>query len=247
MTAATEHSFRIDEQPFDSGRLARRVGVVTLTGAEPPEPGLGARIRRRGQEEGFDLLTLKSGGPVDLESFEPRGVLLELTGGVGQMRRRMARFLDRVPVRPIEGGDWPALGSMLAYAAPTRFSRDPRLTPRVVAEHKLAMLRAYAQRYPQHALVVETDEPGERIGGFQVSFVDKGRFVYYEIVVAPALRRGFAAVALLGENVTRYDGPDNAEALTRIYEDNETSLRLFERLGMVRTGRRDYYYHCWTR
>jgi len=230
---------------FDSGRIADRVGVVELRDQAGvcDASGGGETILATARQQGYDLLTLSTPQPVDLMGFEARGVLLHLAGQLGDMMQRTARIPIRGTVRPVEDGDWPAIEALLPEAGATRFSMDPTLDPARVRRHKLDMLRIYAKRDPDHALVALADES---LVGFQVSLWDRDAIVFYEIVVHPTRRSGFVALSLLAENIRRFADhhPPQTPVRTRIYEDNTVSLTLFEKLALHVTNQRQYYYHA---
>lgn len=238
-----DSGFRIEHQPFDSGRIARRVGVVHLT--DPPAAD-GDAILAAGRRDGYDLLTLRAGGPAHVNGFRPLGVLLHLRGALGEVLRRTHGMPIRHRPRPIEPGDWPRIASLLPHAAPTRFSRDSTIGEQCVRRHKLDMLRSYADRDPEHALVLEDGGRSRDLMGFQLSCYDGQSVLLYEIAVRPDRRRELAALALLLTNLRSYSERCFPGTLvrTRIYEDNAASLSLFEKLGLQRTGQCDHYYHA---
>lgn len=215
---------------------------------EDPEaltPGDGERIRQAGRRTGYDLLSLRTSAPLTLDGFAPRGVLTTLEAEPAAVGERLRVAPGRTPVRTLAASDWPEVLGLLRWAAPTRFSADPRIPAAAAREHKLAMLRAYAERSPDNALVALGGDP-ERVVGFHLSYLDGRVAVLYEIIVEPAHRHGFAAVDLLAENCRRLASGGGLRRLsTRIYSDNTPSIRLFEGIGMRQTGRQEHYFHAW--
>lgn len=134
---------------------------------------------------------------------------------------------------------------MLTDTPPTRFGNDRRLTRAQVIEHKLALLQEYARREPTLAIVAEVGDGS--IGGFQVSRISNDEFDFYELCVAPRYRRGLLATRLLRTNLERLLKlrPQAERIITHIYDDNETSIRFFTRLGFTATGESEHWYHGW--
>lgn len=238
--------FRIEDQPFDSGRIARKVGVVSLENGTGLPNEAGAAICESGRRSGYDLLTLEAGAPVDLAGFEARGVALTLEGRLDDVAKQLSKLRTVAHVRPIEGRDWPIVEDMLRWAGRTRFTSDPRIPGSVARVHKLAMLREVAETRPGCTLVAAVGAAGAPLAGLQSSYLTDDAAVFYEIMVDPERRSGFVASGLLAEGARRLrqlrpGGPVRA----RIYLDNTPSIKLFTRVGMSPTGREDHHYHAW--
>jgi hypothetical protein len=237
-----DRPYRVERNPFASGLLAGQVGVLTLTrtGKLPAEAGqwIGSDARAAG----YDLVTFASSEPMELDGFQDLGTLEEYGAGRRDVSGRLtaAPHFDIVQLQPEQ---WPAIEDVLAFASPTRFSRDQRLSPDVVKRHKLALLKSYQERWPQYSLVAQSRSQPDRLWGLQASYVTGRTFVLYELLT----ESGLVAVDLLVNNLERVGRwqPEVDRVATWVYSDNHRSRSFLTRLGLQATGQRTHHYHLW--
>ena len=217
-------------------------------GDEEMTEDLKNRILERARKEGFQMVSLKSSEPITCSHFQPVGTLLEFTATIEGMWEHLQDVPLRGLIRKIEPCDWPGIEDLLQFSSPTRFSKDSRLSPETVQRHKLRMLQVYAEKHPDSSLVTFTDKNLKPVAGLQVSYFDNKGVRLYEVLVRPEYRKGFIALGLLAQNVRNFmsRGLSKSEVRTHIYEDNTSSIRLFEKLGCRSTGAKDHYYHLWS-
>jgi hypothetical protein len=237
---ADRDAFSIEPNAFVSGTLADRVGVLHV-----PDPSLlpadaGVRITDAARRQGLQLVTFSSERPMTLSGFADLGRLDEYAGPASDLRTRL-RVSGHFPIVPLTPERWPLVETLLDYAAPTRFSRDPRLTSAIVRRHKLMLLRHHYLRSPEYSLLALSVEHGPL--GLQASYVRDASFVLYELMT----RTGLVAAELLAANLDLLQRrrPEITDVRTHIYSDNPASIAFFTRLGLRPTGQRTHHYHLW--
>lgn len=237
--------FVIDRSDFESGILADTVGVLRPDGAREWTPSDGVRVAEQARRGGYELVMLRTEAPVELAGFRHVGTLMEYEGSPGTVRERVSAGAGHFEVVPLAAEQWPAVEPLLDHAAPTRFSRDPRLAPGRARALKLRVLRQHYDRFPHYTVVAPA--AGGRLRALQSSFVADGAFVLYELVTAPQPRRALLAADLLARNFAMLAARDPAIARVRtlIYDDNADSTTFFSRIGLGPTGRRHHHYHLW--
>ena len=236
-------------QPFDSGILAPSVGFLTLSNGESVDDAAARAMSERAADAGFDLVWIESSRPLETALLDDRGTVVELEGERDEALSRLPPESGAHEVRTVESAaDWAVLEELLRFAPSSRFSTDPRVSTQAFRRHKLALLRGHVQnRHGLVSMAYSAADPARAVGCHCTSIDAEGRVVFYDLAVDPEFRRGFVALALIRYNLQRFarEHPDARRVTVRIYDDNEPSLRLFDTLGLTRTGRVAHYYHCW--
>jgi len=235
-------------QPFDSGRLAPRVGNLTLSDGERITDDAAALLIEKAAADDYDFVWIESLTPLETTRFEHRGTIIELQGDRDTARASINLAELRCDVRPLEiASDWATLEELMRFAAASRFTTDPRIADASFRQHKLALLRAHIEnRQGVVAIAYSRDEPARPVGYTCTSINEETAYVY-DLAVDPDFRRAAVALTLLRDNLERFASthPGIRRYMTRIYEDNIPCLRLFRNLGYTDTGRLFHYYHCW--
>lgn len=237
-------AFRLDPNDFDSGLLADKVGFLRLAEQGTGDGGLAARVQAAAKQQGYDLVMFRSHEPRPLDGFVHVGTTDEYSGALTSVLVQLNRS-QHFDIARVSDRHWPQVEHLLEHAAPTRFGRDPNLTPAIVRRHKLANVKARYNASPECTLIALSAARGAL--GFQCSYVAGRVVTLYELVTAPVALRGVVAAELLASNLLalRARHPDVDRIVTTVYEDNAASIAFFSDLGLRRAGVRHYHYHLW--
>jgi ribosomal protein S18 acetylase RimI-like enzyme len=233
-------------QPFDSGKLAPRVGNIILTDAETVTDDIAAELIDHAAADDFDLVWIESPARLETSRLDYRGTIIEVQGDRDTVRASLPPGDISCEVRPLEtDSDWRTLEELMRFAAASRFTTDPGIPTAAFRTHKLALLRAHVENR-QGVVSIAWSAEGSAVGYTCTSIQDQTAYVY-DLAVDPGFRRGSVGRTLLRHNLERFTRthPEIRRYVTRIYEDNIPCLRLFWNLGYVNTGRLFHYYHCW--
>lgn len=234
--------FQIVESPLDSGVLAERVGVLEADNADPSGPPRDLLAAAR--QSGYRLLLHQSTARRDWPDFWYLGATEEYEGTT-QGIRTVPGWAAHFAIAPLAAGAWNQLEPLLAFATPTRFSRDPQLSLETVRRHKRLNLEARAGTPPVYTVVARS-QSGMPLG-FQCSYVRQDRFVLYELMIRPQALAGVLATELLLYNLAslRRRQPAVTKVVTTVYRENHAAADFFTRLGLAATGRVLHHYHLW--
>jgi ribosomal protein S18 acetylase RimI-like enzyme len=235
---------------FDSGKVAARVGSLILEN----DDGLGdaalLELIDAAVADELDFVWIQTYAKLQTNLLEYRGMLVEMEGDREKALAQARLASLRYDVRALKSdSDWHQLARLLPFAAPTRFSTDPHISVASAREHKMSLMKSHVEnRNGTVALAYSPSEPARPVA-FHCASLDEGAVQLYEIAVDPEFRRGFVALNLIRHSLEFFASrfPEIRRVATRIYSDNETSIRFFQYLGLSATGRHLHYYHCWPR
>jgi dolichol-phosphate mannosyltransferase len=232
--------FRITDSRFDSGVLADRVGVVEGDDADASSPP--DELLASARQAGYQLLLHQSPVPRNWPEALYLGATEEYEGTI-QSIRTVPGGAVHFSIAP--AGSWKQIEPLLAFAAPTRFTGDPRLSPETVRRHKRLNLETRAGDPPAYT-VIATSRSGVPLG-FQCSYVCGDRFVLYELMIRPQALAGVLATELLLYNLAtlRRQQPTVTKVVTTVYRENHLAVDFFTRLGLTSSGRVLHHYHLW--
>ena len=246
MMSAPAHSFRIEHNTFDSGVLADKVAEVTILDFDRVHEGLETEIVTQLQAKHYDYAFVKASHRLPFEHFGFMGELNDLQAEISSVVGKLDAFSKKVAVCSFDSSHWSQIGDLLKHTSPTRYSRDPHISEDTVTELKMKLLKVYFERNPELTRIVK-DQGGGIIGFLSAYLTDSdSTLCFYEILIHPDYRRGFAAFNLLQSVVQKAHGlaVNLNKAETSVYADNENSLSLFKAIGMLPFASH-YFYHYW--
>lgn len=235
-------------QPFDSGKIAPRVGSVILGESALVDPESIGEMLESAAADALDLVWIESRSKIESLALDYRGTIVELVGDRDEALSKI-QVPDRgYDIRVVEcESDWARLVELLPFTAKTRFSTDPNISEISFREHKLSLLKSHVEnRKGMVTITYSPDDPLRPIG-YCCTSVDQPTMIIYDIAVDPSFRRGFVGFSLVRFHLERFASihPAARRLCTRIYEENTACLQLFYNVGMMPTGRLFHYYHCW--
>ena len=238
--------FEINQNDFDSGLLAPKVGVVAFKNQNDVNASAEDVVLAAAHRLDFDLLYWKLPKKFPLRHFYHTGELISFVGSFEEAILKMKRFTNRFHIGEVNASDWSEIEDLLQHSSKTRFSLDPKISTDLAVRHKMKLLKKYAEMHPNFFLKAN-DEQG-RVVGIQLSYPSEDSFNLYEIVIDPAYRTGFLAFALLAENLVRAESLKKQATFlkTKIYAANVNSRRLFQYLGLKADEEVEHWYHYWT-
>ncbi len=233
-------------QPFDSGKLAPRVGSHILPDGETFGDD-DARLLIEQAADAFDLIWIEASRRLETTLLDDRGTIVELHGDRDTALSKVQLAALRYDVRELESeADWATLEELMRFAPSSRFASDPHIPQASFRRHKLSLLKVHVQnRGGLVSLAYPPNDPARAVGYHCTSLDADRNVVFYDLAVDPEFRRGFVALNLIRYNLERFAAahPDARRLTVRIYDDNTASLRLFANLGLEPTGRRAHGYH----
>ena len=238
--------FEIKENQFDSGIIAPKVGELIIDDLSNIKKEDGREIKSCAKENGFNLVVLSSSSPVNLEEFSHLGVINEIEADINDVWNNLEKIPSMFNVRSLSALDWDEVKELLDIYPPNRYSKDPNLPKKLVEDHKLNILKLLAKNFPQYSLGLFSKE-NELVGFHFLRLVDSSSIYLQELLVRERYRVGFASLQLVKENIKLIKEDSNAKNLiTRVYDDNNTSMSFFSRLGFKKLRKKEFYYHLWT-
>ncbi len=236
--------FKIDENLFDSGIIAPKVGTLTLENYKDLKSDDSAPIVNHARNNKYNLITLGVESPVALKNFIYLGTIYEIQANLIDVWNTVKDIPSRFYVRKLNDSDWAPIKELLNLYPPTRYSRDPNVTMEQVVVHKLKILQYLAGQYPDYSLGAFSKD-NELIGFHFLKLLEDKVFLQ-ELLVKPNSRVGFVSLQLVKENLDRVKKNTNVNYLTtRVYEDNEISMNFFTKLRFVDCKKKEHYYHMW--
>ena len=237
--------FKIEDNLFDSGIIAPKVGNLVLEDYSDIDREDGSLIANHAKKENYSFIALGTETPVDLEGFVPMGVIHELEAKVSNAWENICNIPDMFNIRPLTGSDWNQVKELMDVYPPNRYSKDSNLKIEQVINHKLAILKHLAKNYPPYALGAFSKQ-NELLGFHFLRLGDDDIMFLQELLVKPNYRVGFVSLQLVKENLNTVMKNTKIKCLaTRVYEDNHVSINFFNKLGFVKVRKKEYYYHMW--
>lgn len=241
-------TLRAHLQPFDSGKLAPRVGNVVLSEGETIDDDAVAGMIESAAADDFDFVWIESRTKLDTTLLDYRGTIVELQGDRDEALSKINIPGTQCACRPLEiDSDGVIFEQLLRFAAESRFTTDPRISDAAFRQHKLALLQGHiANRQGVITFAYWPDDPARPIGYTCTSINEQAAHVY-DLSVDPDFQRANVARTLLVSSLTRFASlhPEIRRFMARIYDDNIPCLRLMRSIGFADTGRLFHYYHCW--
>ena len=237
--------FKIEDNLFDSGIIAPKVGNLVLEDCKNVHEGDGKLVRDCAREKKYSLITLGIETPVELDGFEHFGIIQEIEAKTDNVWKNVCNIPTKFNVRPIGDSDWEQVKELLYTYPPTRYSKDPNVTFEQVVMHKLSILKHLAKKYPKYAIGAFSKQ--DELIGFHFLRLTGADFLFLqELLVKPDYRVGFVSLQLVKENLSAVINDIGVKCLaTRVYEDNNVSRNFFSKLGFLSLKKKEYYYHMW--
>lgn len=233
---------------FDSGKLAARVGSLILEDEDGIRDAALVELIDAAVADGLDLVWIQTCAKLETDLLEYRGTLVEMEGDRDDALAQARLASVRYDVRAVNSdSDWHQLARLLPFAAPTRFSTDPHISVASARQHKISLMKSHVENRSGTAALAYSASQPDRPVAYHCASLDERAVQLYEIAVDPEFRRGFVALNLIRHSLEFFTSrfPEIRRVATRIYSDNEASLRFFQYLGLCATGRQLHYYHCW--
>lgn len=236
--------FKLEENLFDSGIIAPKVGNLILENYRSLQDNDSDRIVHYARSNNYNLVTLAAEELLDLKDFVHFGTIYEVEADFTDVWDCIKDIPERFYIRQINESDWLHIKKLLYTYPPTRYSKDPNVTMEQVVVHKLNILKHLADKYPKYALGAFSSN--DELIGFHFLRVLNNIILLQELLVNPGYRIGFVSLQLVKENLKIIRANSDLQRLaTRVYEDNKTSINFFTKLKFLQLKKKEHYYHMW--
>ena len=237
--------FKIEENSFDSGVIAPKVGNLTLEDFRNLKKEDEKLISEAAQQNNYNLIVLSSLEPVELNGFSYVGVIHEVEADINQVWKNIENIPSLFKVKELDNSNWNEVKELLDIYPPNRYSKDIKIKKETVLEHKLTILKHLANTYPKYSLGLFSKE--NKLEGFHFLRITSDDLLFLqELLVKPTYRIGFAPLQLVKDNIKSIKDNTTVTTLaTRFYENNLVSMNFFNRLGFTKLRKKEYYYHMW--
>lgn len=238
--------FEIKLQPFDSGRLAPRVGSVVLgPNIVLCESNL-AELMGQALCENYNLIFIAANDSQPAAQRHFVGRLVEYEGRFEELLDNTSAANTSYRFRGWETqADWRGVEELISHSAGTRFFLDPNIDRESAVAHKLAMLKQILATRAAN-LTFAFSSTGE-FTAYICTYLEDDVMFLYEVAVAPEHRRQSLTVAHTNFNLAtlaaRFGTPQLVR--TRVYATNLPSILLCKGLGLRSSGQATNYYHLW--
>ncbi len=237
--------FKIEENAFDTGVIAPRVGNLLLENYKFLKKDDEKEIVDFAKRNNYNLILLNSNEPIDLSSFLHVGTIYEVEASINDVWKNLENIPVLFKTKELSGADWTQVEELLDIYPPNRYSKDPKLTKEKVLTHKSLILKHLAKNFPKYSLGLFSKE-SELVGFHFSRAVDSDLLFLQELLVSPKYRVGFASLQLVKDNLKIIMENTSIKSLaTRFYNDNSASMSFFTKLGFKKLRKKEYCYHLW--